>query len=492
MARIKIVGLFASLVLFVGIVCFLTRAGHAGSPKKLSVDGAVFDLKSSSLMVYGNVSDKKFHPVADATVIAKPSRGASKETTSDSVGLYSINGISDGDSYAMYATKEGLGRTKKVKFKVKKGENNDFVICFKFKIEDKSTGGKPTPTPTPGLTPTPTATPTENSKPEDLVHVPLYSNSNPFAQKIESNPEIDSNSGDMVKGIVSEAAIGFVIALKQYTVPVYYADESTPRYDVTLKCGKEWEIGVTKMKNVPIPDWAEPSEDNHDGEINPDGCGGSDSGPDEGDFAMAIIDTTTRCEYDFWQAKKKNGAWTASWANRIGIDSDGIFGKGLSCRGSGFALLNGLIWPDELRNGRIDHALAFAFDLTKAGGPVSPATDSDGSSKGSNAMPEGARVQLDPALDLDSLGLNDYEKTIAKALQEYGMILVDDGGGLTLYAVHPMSAQNNPYEGILPDKDYPSLENIPADKFRVIKLPEQDADWQKKLGLEENGCADME
>lgn len=102
MTRIKIVGLFASLVLFVGIVCFLARAGYAGSPKKLSVDGAVFDLKSSSsLRVYGNVSDKNFRPVADATVIAKPSRGASKETTSDSAGLYSINGISDDDSYTI-------------------------------------------------------------------------------------------------------------------------------------------------------------------------------------------------------------------------------------------------------------------------------------------------------------------------------------------------------------------------------------------------------
>ena len=107
-------------------------------------------------------------------------------------------------------------------------------------------------------------------------------------------------------------------------------------------------------------------------------------------------------------------------------------------------------------------------------------------------MPEGARVQLDPTLDLDSLGLTDYEKTIAKALQEYGMILVDDGGGMAFYVVHPISAKNNPDGGILPDKDYVSLENIPADKFRVLKLPEQDSDWQDKLSLVENTCADFE
>jgi len=471
--------------LFIGIACAGLSSAYAEEKKALAVESAVFDLKSSSsLTVYGNVSDKGFHPVADATVTLRSSRGSTKETTTENSGNYSITGLSDGESYSVFARKDGLGQSKKIKFKTKKGDDRDVVVCLRFKKAEDTDAGKPTPTPT--------ATPSSNGKPEDLVHIPLYSSANPFAKKIESNPEIDPDSDAMVEGLVSQAVIGFVIAQKQWTVPVYYADESTPRYDVTLKCGKEWEMGVTQLKNVPIPDWAEPSDDDHEGEINPDGCGGSGNGPDEGDFAMAVIDTSTRCEYDFWQAKKTKGKWAASWANSISIDSDGVFEKGISARGSGFALLNGLIWPDELKAGRIDHAIAFSYDLTRAGGPVSPATDSDGTSKGSDTMPEGARVQLDPTLDLDSLGLTDYEKTIAKALQEYGMILVDDGGGMAFYVVHPLSAKNNPYEGILPDRDYVSLENIPVDKFRVLKLPEQDSDWQNNLGVVENACADFE
>ena len=470
--------------LFMGIACAGLSSAYAEEKKALALEGAVFYLKSpSSFMVYGNVSDKKRYPVSDATVTLKPLQGTAKETTSDSTGLYSFTGVEDSMSYSLSASKEGLGRTKKVNFKIKKGETNNFVIGLNFK-KVSTPGGKSTPTPT--------ATPSSNVKPEDLVHIPLYSTANPFAKKIESNPEIDPNSDAMVEGIVSQAAIGFVIAQKQWTVPVFYADESTPRYDVTLKCGKEWELGVTQLKNVPIPDWAEPSDDDHEGGINPDGCGGSDNGPDEGDFAMTVVDTSTRCEYDFWQVKKTKGKWAASWATSISIDSNGIFEKGISCRGSGFALMNGLIWPDELKAGRIEHALAFAYDLTRADGPVSPATDSDGTSRGTDTMPEGVRVQLDPTLDLDSMGLKDYEKTIAKALQEYGMILVDDGGGMAFYVVHSISAKNNPYEGILPDKDYVSLENIPVDKVRVLKLPEQDSDWQDNLGVVENACADFE
>src|SRR3990167_5392210 len=366
--------------LYMGIACAGLSSVYAEEKKALAVESAVFDLKSSSsLMVYGNVSDKKRYPVSDATVTLKPSRGPAKETTSDSAGLYSFTSVEDGMSYSISASKEGLGRTKKVNFKIQKGETRDYVIGLNFK-KVSTPGGKPTPKPTPS----PSPTPTQNGKPEELTHVSLYSKDNPFSQKIGSNPEIDPNSDAMVEGIVSQAAIGFVITQKQWTVPVFYADESTPRYDVTLKCGKEWETGVTKLKNVPIPDWAEPSDDDHEGGINQDGCGGSDNGHDEGDFAMAVIDTSTRCEYDFWQAKKTKGKWAASWANCISIDSNGIFEKGISARGSGFALMNGLIWPDELKAGRIDHALAFAYDLTRADGPVSPATDSDGTSRGTD------------------------------------------------------------------------------------------------------------
>lgn len=474
-------------IIFTGIAYAGLYSAYAGEKKKLVAESMVFDLKSSSsLTVYGNVSDKGSHPVANVTVTLRSSRDLTKETTTENSGNYSITGLSDGESYSVFAQKSGLGQSKKIKFKTKKGDDRDVVVCLKFKRTEVPGGGKPTPTPT--------TTPSSGGKPEDLVHIPLYSSSNPFAQKIESDPEIDPNSDTMVKGLVTEAARSFVVSINQYTPPVYYADENTPRYEVTLKCGKGWELGVTKLKNVPIPDWAEPSNDTHEGEIYPEGCGGSDNGTDEGDFLMTVVDTVNRCEYDFWQAKEKNGKWTVSWANSISIDSDGIFEKGLSCRGSGFALMNGLIWPDELKAGKINHAIAFSYDLTRAGGPVFPATDSDGTSKGSEAIPEGARVQLDPTLDLDSLGLNDYEKTIAKALQDYGMILVDDGGGIQLYAVHAISTKKNPYEGIFPnpEKDYISLENIPADKFRVLKLPAQDTDWRDKLSLVENDCADFE
>jgi len=63
--------LFAArfFAIFMGIFCVVAHSVHAEEKKTLAVESVVFDLKSSSsLMVYGNVSDKKRHAVSDATV----------------------------------------------------------------------------------------------------------------------------------------------------------------------------------------------------------------------------------------------------------------------------------------------------------------------------------------------------------------------------------------------------------------------------------------
>lgn len=330
-------------------------------------------------------------------------------------------------------------------------------------------------------------------KPTSLPSVRLYADSSPLNQKIPADAEIDPNSQQHVNAIV-QTTQNLVIQVKQFSSPVYFADSSTPRHDVLLTCGPVWELGVTMLKGVPIPDFAEPAND-VDGADNPVPLGGCGEDADQ-DNNMVIIDLNARCEYDFWQARKENGRWVASWGNAISVDGSGAYEKGLSTRGSGFAFLAGVIWPHELKQGEIPHALLFSLpdDLVRGGGPVPPATESDGESSNPDALPEGARVRLDPSVDLNSLNLTPAEHTIAKAMQEYGMFLTDRGGGpvVGLYAVDPRSVQGNPYEGLLPDEDFSVLESIPLDRLQVLKLPPQDPDFALKLGLPSNGCAQFQ
>jgi hypothetical protein len=237
---------------------------------------------------------------------------------------------------------------------------------------------------------------------------------------------------------------GFVLAIKRYSVPVYHATARTPRRSVPLRA--RW-APKRLLAGVPIPHNAAP-DPARDGQL-------------------AIVDPSTRCEYDLWKVRRDGDSWSAGWGNSLRTTGSGIYPHGLSARAAGFALLAGVIFPNELISGRIDHALIFSYPYTSASGFVSPATEFDGRSARPDALPEGVRLQLDPAFDVSSLP--PYEQTIARTLQRYGMYLADTGAtNISLYAVNPQSYVGNPYGVNVPDTTYVSLAGIPLTRFRVL------------------------
>lgn len=295
-----------------------------------------------------------------------------------------------------------------------------------------------------------------------------YSSGSPFNQRIPTSATVDPNSSAMVAGLVHAATnYGVLIAAKSYSVPVYYADARTPKYDVRLTAS--WRA-ADWLVNVPIPDAARP-----------------DAG---GDGHMVIIDRSTGCEYDFYDAARVNGAWESGWANALPTSSDGVYAKGTSARGSGFGLLAGLMFPHEFVNpdgteGVIDHALVFNSPYVKDGGPVLPATESDGHSALSYAIPEGARVQLNPAFNVNSLS-QPHERVIARALQQYGAYLGDvSGSTIDFYAENPQSYSSNPYATIWGDKTYVNLPPSLISNLRVLTVGQQ---YRQSSEIVFNGC----
>jgi hypothetical protein len=180
---------------------------------------------------------------------------------------------------------------------------------------------------------------------------------------------------------------------------------------------------------------------------------------------MAVLDPTRGCEYDFWLAKRSGSGWTAGGVARLGLNGRGVTTNG--ARAAGFGLGAGLIRPEELAIGVIDHALVFAYPTVRKGMIVAPATGGSGPSRAEGAIPYGARVQLDPTLNLNDLGLNPWQRTIAEALQRYGMILGDVGGTLSLYAQHNATT-SVPYPW--GEKSFAFLPERLVRHFRVLEL----------------------
>jgi hypothetical protein len=294
---------------------------------------------------------------------------------------------------------------------------------------------------------------------------PPYSSGSPFNTPVPANPQIDPNSSGMISRL--SQASGSVIAVKGYSVPVFYADNMTPRYDVQLTAS--WR-SADYLTGVPIP-------------ANAAAASGTDA-------HMVVVNLSTGCEYDFYKTAKTASGWQAGWANAQPVTSPGVYPKGLSTRGSGFGLLAGLIQPAELQNadgtvGHIPHALIFSSPFVKEGGPVLPATESDGHDTAANAIPEGARVQLNPAFDESTLAKG-YERAIARALKEYGAYLGDvSGSPVDFYAADPKGFSSNPYGAIWGDQTYVSLPMTLISNLRVLQLPAQ---YPSSYAIVANGC----
>jgi hypothetical protein len=290
-----------------------------------------------------------------------------------------------------------------------------------------------------------------NFNPNALANVPVFSYpaTSFWNQKIVANPELDPDSALYVKTLVKERVDSTPYAeTLNDGVPVYYCDRSTSRYFVPMKNLGDVRRGV---KSVPIPTWALPN-------------GGTDS-------HIVLIDTVKGLSFEFWRFNNQHGVWFCGNAAIFDLNGNGVTPY-ISARASGFSLLGGVIWPQELLATNISHALSIAVAKIHTKRAAAPATYTDGRSDASDALPMGAHLQLDPALDLSSLDLDPYQKAIFRALQEYGAYVCDTGT-LALVFINARSFASDPYVNIpsynAKTKSF-QLDKLPVDKLRVLKL----------------------
>jgi PKD repeat protein len=191
-----------------------------------------------------------------------------------------------------------------------------------------------------------------------------------------------------------------------------------------------------------------------------------------GDGHLAVYDPATQREWDMWQASNGTGSWTSSAGAAVSMNGNGVAPAGTaSGNAANFPLLGGLIRPEEILQGRIDHALVFGMPGVNNTGYVCPATHNDGDTTSASAPMEGTRFQLDPAVDVDALAVPAWKKTIMRAMQTYGLYLRDSSGSLAVYAENPVSRGYDAWAKVGLSGGSVSLSGIPWDKLRAVGAP---------------------
>jgi len=314
----------------------------------------------------------------------------------------------------------------------------------------------------------------------------FFSESSFWNQAIGENPEIDPGNDHFIALLKSEpTGNNFGINASKWTIPVYYANKSTPRYNIGFHYlsdqeKENWKSDRKRFghgkgfgKNVPIPAGATPD-------------------PEE-DAHLAIVDWENLEAWDMWGLKRhEDGSWTSKTGMKYRLDGEGVFktedydilnGESVHFHGpsraAGVPAIAGLIMYDELVSGKINHKLSCATRFNAKQEYVFPATWTDGFIVG--GIPEGAVIQLDPDLDLEQFDLLPGEVVVARALQEYGMVIVDVAGGSPIYAEGLWGFPEKNWEGVLREWEG-GINSIPYDNYRVLKLPETvkmgDARWR--------------
>jgi hypothetical protein len=142
---------------------------------------------------------------------------------------------------------------------------------------------------------------------------------------------------------------------------------------------------------------------------------------------MAVLDQTNNTEFDFWEAQTPSGEGGTITAESAGSGS--ITGPGIhwGTTGAGFPLAAGIIRPEELIAGKINHALFLVAPCT-SNLSVYPSVSrsSDTACPNGQGAPYGAmlRLNLSPGQVL-ALGAPAYKVPIYMALATHGAIIGD-------------------------------------------------------------------
>jgi hypothetical protein len=173
------------------------------------------------------------------------------------------------------------------------------------------------------------------------------------------------------------------------------------------------------------------------------------------DGPLVVENPQTGIAYAMWRARRGTGnVMSYQFMRRWTLNGPGYQQpNSVSTIGSGLPSFAGLLMPKEVRQGRIEHALAIAIPGPAQTKYVQPASATDG--VGSTAsIPEGARIRLKANVKAPKLpGRTNKvaQKAIMKALRTYGAIVVERSASPSLYAkanadwAAPLRAANGRY-----------------------------------------------
>jgi hypothetical protein len=181
----------------------------------------------------------------------------------------------------------------------------------------------------------------------------------------------------------------------------------------------------------------------------------------DGDRHVLVVDRSRCMLYELYRAFfKRRGTphWNADSGVSWNLHSAALRPDSwTSADAAGLPIFPGLVRYDEIRAGRIDHAIRVTFESTRDAW-VHPASHCAGDTSNPNAPPMGMRLRLKASYGLG--GFSGGARVIAEALKRYGMIVADNGSNWFFSGTSDRRWN---------DGNLNQLKRIPGSAFEVVK-----------------------
>jgi len=182
--------------------------------------------------------------------------------------------------------------------------------------------------------------------------------------------------------------------------------------------------------------------------------------PGNGDRHVLVLDDSTCWLYELFSSfPQSDGSWNAGSAAVWDLTADEQRPlTWTSADAAGLSIFAGLARYDEVASGEIKHALRFTLQNSRAAFTL-PASHWAANSTNANAAPMGMRMRLKASFDVSQFSATN--QVILRALQQYGMIMADNGSNMFISGAPDDRWDND---------DLHNLDQVTAADFEVVTM----------------------
>lgn len=178
-----------------------------------------------------------------------------------------------------------------------------------------------------------------------------------------------------------------------------------------------------------------------------------------GDRHAIVVHAKTCKLYETWNTRLTSSGWTAGSGAVWSLKSNKLRPAGwTSADAAGLPILPGLLRWDEVKSGKVDHAIRFTISNSQDA-YLWPARHKAGSTESADVPPMGARFRLKSSFDMS--GYSARAQVILRAMKRHGMVVADNGSDWFFQGTS---------DSRWPDSIISELKRVPAAGFEAVDV----------------------